>query len=139
MNLKITSLLKLYILLLLYEGPKHGYELIKNLEKKLGQKPSSSHIYPFLKKLQDAGFVELEEMGEREKKTYRLTRSGKKWVEGLLERMSDLISIAVEPHLSVCASCGCKIFEGGYTEEINGTVLAFCCEHCAKAYRRTMR
>lgn len=136
--MKVTSLLKLYILLLLYEGPKHGYDLIKSLEEKLGHKPSSSHIYPFLKKLENAGFVELEEVGERDKKIYKLTQSGKKWVEGLLSRMSDLITIAIEPHLSVCASCGCKIFEGGYREEVNGVMLAFCCEHCAEAFKRTM-
>ena len=138
MNLRVTSLLKLYILLLLYEGPKHGYELIKNLEEKLGQKPSSSHIYPFLKKLENAGFVELEEVGERDKKIYKLSHSGKKWVEGLLNRMSDLITIAIEPHLSICASCGCKIFEGGHKEDVNGVTLAFCCKHCAEAFKRTM-
>ncbi len=134
-QLKVTNLLKLYTLLLLYEGPKHGYELMKYMEDKIGLKASPGHIYPFLKKLVEIGLIELEEIAERDKKTYKLSESGRKWVERMIDRIGDLIDIAVEPKLTVCANCGCKVYEGGYREEIEGQTLAFCCEHCAHSYK----
>ena len=47
-EIKITNMLKFYTLCLLATGPKHGYDLIKELEEKLGRRISASNIYPFL-------------------------------------------------------------------------------------------
>ena len=38
MRIKVGSMVKFYSLLLLSEAPKHGYELMKDLEEKLGRK-----------------------------------------------------------------------------------------------------
>ena len=38
MQVKIGSLVKFYALLLLSEGPKHGYTLMKELENRFGKK-----------------------------------------------------------------------------------------------------
>jgi hypothetical protein len=56
---------------------------------------------------------------------------------GLFKRFADLVSIAIEPSLYVCAHCGCKVYEGAYREVINGEETAFCCVHCARSYKET--
>ncbi|MBS7641407.1 hypothetical protein KEJ12_07205 [Candidatus Bathyarchaeota archaeon] len=45
------------------------------------------------------------------------------------------MSVAIEPSLEVCANCGCKVYEGGHREVINGKEMAFCCVHCAESYK----
>lgn len=136
MDVKIGSLVKFYIVLLLKEGPKHGYDLMKELEKKLGSNISASQVYPFLNTLKKNKLVRVEETGSRDRKTYKLTSKGEKFVEKILGRFGDLIDIAVEPRLSVCAHCGCKVYEGGHQEKINGKELNFCCHHCARSYKK---
>ncbi|MHA1652807.1 MAG: hypothetical protein ACTSVD_03475 [Candidatus Thorarchaeota archaeon] len=32
-----------------------------------------------------------------------------------------------------------RIYEGGYHEEIDGRMMAFCCVHCAAAYKSESR
>ncbi|MEM3723531.1 MAG: helix-turn-helix transcriptional regulator, partial [Candidatus Hadarchaeales archaeon] len=53
----VTNLTKFYTLALLAKGPKHGYELMEELEKKIGKKPSAGQIYPLLKKLENKGLI----------------------------------------------------------------------------------
>ena len=48
---------------------------------------------------------------------------------------AELVSIAIEPSLYVCAYCGCKVYEGGYGEVINGEETTVCCMHCAQSYK----
>jgi len=38
----------------------------------------------------------------------------------LFKRFSALVSVAIETSLAICANCGCKVYEGGYREIING-------------------
>jgi PadR family transcriptional regulator PadR len=137
----VTNLTKFYTLVLLNDGPKHGYEIMVELKKKIGKRPSAGQIYPLLKKLEKSGLVayEIVKIGEKEKKVYRLTATGKKTYSRIVARFSDLISIILEPRLTRCWHCGCKIYEGGYTEKIEGQKLMFCCIHCAEAYKRTLK
>ena len=134
-KVEVTNLVKFYIILLLSHGPKHGYELIKELGERLGRKISASNIYPFLNTLKNNKLIDYRETEEREKKVYHLTKDGKKFVKALLSRFGGLIDIAVEPKLSVCAHCGCKVYEGGHREKIKGKLLTFCCCYCAKTYK----
>lgn len=134
----ITNLTKFYTLVLLNEGPKHGYELMNELKKKLGKKPSPGQIYPLLKKLEGGGLIthETVKIGDRERKVYTLTSEGRKTTSRILGRFSDVVSIILEPKLTKCAHCGCKVYEGGYKERIEGKVLMFCCVHCANSYKK---
>ncbi|MFB6215880.1 MAG: PadR family transcriptional regulator, partial [Candidatus Aenigmatarchaeota archaeon] len=100
-----------------------------------GERPSSSQIYPFLSKLEDEGLVEVDETGERRKKVYKLTDEGDAYVETKLEMFSDIITETLEKNLTTCAHCGCKVYEGGHTEEVDGEELKFCCKHCAESYQ----
>ena len=71
--------LKLVILRLLEEKPRHGYEIIKELESRSGgaYSPSPGTVYPTLTMLEDMGYARAvpEEGG---KKIYEITDEGKK-------------------------------------------------------------
>ncbi len=69
--------LRLYLLKLLAEGPKHGYELIRLLENRfLGlYAPSAGTIYPRLQRLEAEGLVSHAAAGGR--KVYEITEAGR--------------------------------------------------------------
>lgn len=134
-EIKVTNLVKFFTICLLYERPKHGYELIKEIGRKLGLKVSPGQMYPFLNKLEKNKLVKSVKARARDKKVYRLTKEGNKFAEKMLNRFGDLIDLAIEPRLSVCTHCGCKIYEGGYKEKIKGRELVFCCNHCAESFK----
>ena len=68
---------RLALLSLLEQGPKHGYELMKDLEARSGgvYKASAGAIYPVLQQLEDEGLVTSEQT--KGKRTYRLTDAGR--------------------------------------------------------------
>ncbi len=68
------------ILALLSEEPMHGYQLIREIEKRTGGmwRPSPGSVYPALQLLTDEGMVRIETVGE--KKVYSLTEEGQKAV-----------------------------------------------------------
>ncbi len=134
-QIRVTSVVKLYVILSLHGGAKHGYELMKEIEKHTGNKPSTSQIYPFLDQLKKSGLVRIEETGERDKKVYALTKKGERFVGKKLEMFEGIIASTLEKDLAKCAHCGCEVYKGGYEEEINGETLTFCCMHCARTYK----
>ncbi|GAA2703007.1 PadR family transcriptional regulator [Micromonospora olivasterospora] len=69
--------LRLYLLKLLDDGPKHGYELIRLLEDRfLGlYAPSAGTIYPRLQRLEVEGLVAHTAVGGR--KVYEITEAGR--------------------------------------------------------------
>ncbi len=133
-SVKITNIVKLYALLLLSEKRKHGYELIKEIGARLDKQISAGEIYPFLNRLKKAGYIKIEKAGERDKKVYGLTPAGRKFVKSMLSKFANLIELAIEPSLTQCAHCGCKIFGGGFAKKIRGKSFAFCCKYCAKGF-----
>lgn len=135
-EIRVNNLVKFFIILLLNEGPKHGYEIIKDIERKIGKKPSASQIYPFLSKLKKYNYIIVKEHGEKDKKIFILTSLGKKFVKQMMNRFGGLIEIAIEPKITSCAHCNCKIYSGGYKERINNKNLTFCCEHCAASFKK---
>ncbi len=137
----ISDFSRFYILTILYEGPAHGYQILSRFKKRVKKEVSPSLVYPFLQQLEEKGLVthKLKPVGEKEKKVFELTKKGRELATGLFKRFSDLVSIAIEPSLFVCAHCGCKVYEGAYREVIDGTELTFCCTHCARSYRETKK
>ena len=69
--------LQLLILALIEEKPRHGYELIKELEERSSgfYAPSPGMVYPALTYLEEIGHAEIEAEGT--KKLYRITEAGK--------------------------------------------------------------
>lgn len=85
--------LRLYLLSLLAEGPKHGYELIQSLSDRFGgtYSPSAGTIYPRLAKLEEEGLVTKESDGR--KTVYSITDAGRRELD---ERKGDLDAIELE-------------------------------------------
>lgn len=135
-EVKITNLVKFFTLLLLSEGPKHGYEIIKEAEGKIGKRPSPGQIYPFLKDLQKHKYIKSKGVGERDKQVYFLTKEGKGFVNRVFERFSGLIDIAIKPNLTVCTHCKCEIYKGGFKTKLKGRTMDFCCKDCAASFGR---
>jgi DNA-binding PadR family transcriptional regulator len=134
----VSDFTRFYILTVLYEGPIHGYKLITRFRKVLGKEISPSLVYPFLQRLEKLGFVSytLKPVGDKQRKIYELTNEGKVLCRRLFKRFANLVSTAIEPNLTTCLHCGCKVYEGGHRETINGRETVFCCVHCANSYKK---
>jgi DNA-binding PadR family transcriptional regulator len=133
----VSDFTRLYILIILYEGPCHGYSIISKFKKRIGKEVSPSLVYPFLKQLMQKSFVKytLKPVGAKQRKIFELTEKGRELCKTLFRRFSLLVSVAIEPSLEICANCGCKVYEGGYREVIDGKETTFCCVHCAHSYK----
>jgi DNA-binding PadR family transcriptional regulator len=82
--------LRLYLLKLLDEAPRHGYEVIRLLEDRfMGlYAPSAGTVYPRLARLEKEGLVTHSVEGGR--KVYRLTDAGRAELEARLDELADL-------------------------------------------------
>ena len=79
--------MKYLILDLLSEKPRHGYEIIKELEARFCgfYSPSPGSVYPTLQMLEDQGFVKSKEQDG--KRIYEITEEGKQEVKKQKERV----------------------------------------------------
>lgn len=82
--------LRLYLLALLQDGPKHGYEVIKALSDRFGgtYSPSAGTVYPRLTKLEAEGLVTTETDGRRT--IYRITDAGRHELSRRAEDLADV-------------------------------------------------
>jgi DNA-binding PadR family transcriptional regulator len=82
--------LRLYLLKLLDEAPRHGYEVIRLLQDRfLGvYSPSPGTIYPRLARLEAEGLVTRDEADG--KKVYRITEKGRQELRSRIDDLSDL-------------------------------------------------
>ena len=73
--------LRLIVLALIEESPRHGYDIIKALEEKSSgvYSPSPGVVYPTLTFLEEAGYVTAASEGN--KKTYSITDAGRAHLE----------------------------------------------------------
>jgi DNA-binding PadR family transcriptional regulator len=78
--------LKYALLDLLQERPKHGYEMMKDLEERMGgfYAPSAGAIYPTLQMLEDRGWATAETL--EGKKVYTITDEGRHALVEVAER-----------------------------------------------------
>jgi DNA-binding PadR family transcriptional regulator len=69
---------RLAILSLLSEGPKHGYQLMKEMAERSGgvYKASAGSVYPTLQQLEDEELVTSDQQAGR--RVYRLTAAGRR-------------------------------------------------------------
>ena len=90
--------LRLYLLRLLEEGPKHGYELIRLLENRFHglYAPSAGTIYPRLARMEADGLITHAAAGGR--KVYEITDAGRAELAG---RTDELSRLEAEIHASV--------------------------------------
>lgn len=90
--------LRLYLLSLLDEAPRHGYEVIRALEERFDglYTPSAGSIYPRLARLEEEGLVLRTDEGRTA--VYRITDAGRDEVSG---RAQDVAALQHELDLSV--------------------------------------
>jgi len=90
--------LRFVILKLISETPRHGYEIIKAIEEKVGgaYSPSPGVIYPTLTLLEELGYITVDPV-EAGKKLYRITDAGvaaleekKAVVDAIFRRMEEV-------------------------------------------------
>jgi len=89
----MQEIFRILILHLLSHKEMHGYAIMGEIARIIGfkKKPSSGAIYPLLSKLREEGLIEITKEGKRGKKVYRITESGRKFLES---RSEDLIEVA---------------------------------------------
>lgn len=82
--------LRLYLLSLLAESPRHGYELIQALSDRFGgtYSPSAGTIYPRLAKLEEEGLVTKTSQGR--KTVYAITDAGRRQLEARASELGDI-------------------------------------------------
>src|SRR5580698_1056483 len=82
--------LRLYLLKLLDESPRHGYEVIRLLQDRfMGvYSPSPGTIYPRLARLEEDGLVTHDEVEGR--KVYRITDKGREEIQARLDDLAEL-------------------------------------------------
>lgn len=90
--------LRLILLALLEEQPRHGYDLIREIEERTGgaYAPSPGVVYPSLSMLDEMGHIdEVKEDGAR--KRFQISDAGRAYlaekreeIEGLMERLAQL-------------------------------------------------
>jgi DNA-binding PadR family transcriptional regulator len=67
--------IKFELLGILAEGPRHGYDLMLEVERRTGMKPSPGSVYPTLQALEEGGF--LKGRDDEGKRVYEITESGR--------------------------------------------------------------
>jgi DNA-binding PadR family transcriptional regulator len=82
--------LRLVILDLLAEKPRHGYEIIRALEERSGgfYAPSPGSVYPTLQLLEDVGHVTASQQGE--KRVYAITDEGRAHLAEQRDSLDDI-------------------------------------------------
>ena len=75
------GLSKFFILRVLHEGPMHGYDVARSVERTTGGccSPTEGTIYPVLREFEAGGFVTAQEevVQGRQRRVYQLTEAGR--------------------------------------------------------------
>lgn len=130
--------LRIVLLDLLKEGPKHGYEIIRCLEERThGQyAPSPGALYPTLQLLNDLGMVTSDQ--EAGRRVYQLTESGRAELEAHSERVTSFWS----RFTSEAPSAGCRhevSFLQDALDDLTRTIWSRLRETVARGEERTIR
>jgi DNA-binding PadR family transcriptional regulator len=85
--------LRLVILHLISEKPRHGYEIIKAIEERVGgaYSPSPGVIYPTLTLLEEIGHVTVS-TGDSAKKLHAITAEGRSYLEAYRPAVDALLA-----------------------------------------------
>ena len=75
------GLSKFFILRVLHDGPMHGYDIARSVERTTGGccSPTEGTIYPVLREFEAGGFVTVHEevVQGRQRRVYQLTEAGR--------------------------------------------------------------
>jgi DNA-binding PadR family transcriptional regulator len=102
--------LKFVVLNLLAEKPRHGYEIIRELEDRFGgaYSPSPGTVYPTLSLLEDLGYARATPEEGSNKKVFEITDEGRAYLEenrgtvdDIFSRVDDMGSFMFGPAMAV--------------------------------------
>jgi DNA-binding PadR family transcriptional regulator len=99
--------LSFQILLALADGERHGYGIMKEIDRRTKGRmtPATGPLYLAAQRLMDNGLIaESEkrpapELDDQRRKYYKLTEFGRRVAAAEVERMSHLLEVALEKHL----------------------------------------
>ncbi len=117
---------KFVILRLLREKPRHGYDVMKALEERLGgvYSPSAGTVYPTLQMLEDQGYIRgVETEGRR---VYHITPEGERLLDERRDEIEDIFARLRET---------VRDFAGGAMGDLNSAFA----ELAARAYKEAFR
>jgi DNA-binding PadR family transcriptional regulator len=119
--------MKFVILRLLKEQPRHGYEIIKALEEKMGgyYTPSAGTIYPTLQLLEDQGYVRAVETDG--KRVYHITAAGERFLTDNNDVLDDIFERVRE---------AVRDFAGGDMAELNSAFASLATSIYKRAWRK---
>jgi DNA-binding PadR family transcriptional regulator len=89
---KERKFLELYILKTISKSPQAGYDVLKGIEKKTNGKwvPSKGMLYPLLDEMEENELIEIQEIGYRSKKIYKITEKGLTELETVKEKHKEI-------------------------------------------------
>ena len=126
--------LRLYLLKLLDESPRHGYEVIRLLQDRfLGiYAPSPGTIYPRLARLEEDGLVTHEEVDG--KKVYSITDKGREEIRNRISDLADLEDELTESLRDVAREISEDVRDTvrGIREELTAAAREFRSQHADK-------
>ncbi|HEU5171137.1 MAG TPA: PadR family transcriptional regulator [Gemmatimonadales bacterium] len=119
--------IKFVILRLLREKPRHGYEIIKALEERMGghYTPSAGTVYPTLQLLEDQGYVRAVETEGR--KVYHITPEGERFLDDNRDVLDEILERVRDTLRDVA---------GGSMGELNAAVARLAAMTYKQAWRR---
>jgi DNA-binding PadR family transcriptional regulator len=84
-----------HILMALSQGPRHGYGLMKEVERDSngGVRLEIGSLYRLLARLLDSGLIEEAEEDER-RRYYRISRPGRRLLKAEAERLAGLVELS---------------------------------------------
>lgn len=85
--------IELFVLALLTKGPSYGYKLVSDLNEYVQM--SESTLYPVLRRLEKYGRLSTynELYQGRNRKYYKITTNGKRYIDSYLEEWQDIRKI----------------------------------------------
>ena len=118
---------KFVILRLLKEKPRHGYEIIKDLEEKMAgcYTPSAGTVYPTLQLLEDEGYIRAVDTDG--KKVYHVTPEGERYLEEHRDLLDEIFTRVRET---------VRDFTGGNVGEVQSAFAHLAAVTFKKAWRR---
>jgi DNA-binding PadR family transcriptional regulator len=84
-----------HLLLALSQGPRHGYGLMKEVERQSngGVRLEIGSLYRLLSRLLDSGLIEEANEDER-RRYYRISRVGRRALKSEAERLAELVELS---------------------------------------------
>jgi DNA-binding PadR family transcriptional regulator len=119
--------LRLVVLGLVGEEPRHGYDIIRLMKERFqgAYSPSPGSIYPILAQLAEAGLMQAETQGQR--KLFTLTEAGKAYLEAQrpeFEAIKAQLDETADPIGSSSLGEAIAAFRGAVFAKIRGGALS---------------